>query len=123
MMASLDEEITALKASTPHSPPCRLSQEKVLALASLGVPVIHGRCQNPYDDANGVEHLCGCPVGKHPSETAGGNFSHCLYCNYFDNIRINHQKLKILTPFQDFFKIYMNNNNNNTRKKNNTKVP
>jgi hypothetical protein len=37
MMASLDEEITALT-----HPPCKLSQEKVIALASLGVPVVGG---------------------------------------------------------------------------------
>jgi hypothetical protein len=75
MMASLDEEITALKAPTPH-PLCRLSQEKVLALASLGVPVVGGLCQNLHR-VDGELVQCGCPVGEHPSETAGGNFSHC----------------------------------------------
>eukprot|EP00341_Mesodinium_pulex_P010620 CAMPEP_0116894798 /NCGR_PEP_ID=MMETSP0467-20121206/4486_1 /TAXON_ID=283647 /ORGANISM="Mesodinium pulex, Strain SPMC105" /LENGTH=194 /DNA_ID=CAMNT_0004565217 /DNA_START=90 /DNA_END=674 /DNA_ORIENTATION=- len=34
------------------------------------VPVVGGRCQNPYDDAAGVEHKCGRTVGAHPSETA-----------------------------------------------------
>jgi hypothetical protein len=71
MMASLDEEITALT-----HPPCKLSQEKVIALASLGVPVVGGLCKNlKMVDGKLVE--CGWPVGEHPSQTAGGNFSHC----------------------------------------------
>jgi hypothetical protein len=74
MMASLDEEITALKASTPH--PCGLSQEKVIALASLGVPLVGGLCQN-LRRVDGELVKCECPVGEHPSQTAGGNFSHC----------------------------------------------
>ena len=52
-------------------PPCGLTQEKVLALDERNrVPVVDGRCQNPYDDAAGVEHKCGRTVGAHPSETA-----------------------------------------------------
>jgi hypothetical protein len=75
MMASLDEEITALKASTPH-PPCKLTKQEVQYWHENGVPVVGGLCKNlKMVDGKLVE--CGWPVGEHPSETAGGNFSHC----------------------------------------------
>jgi hypothetical protein len=71
MMASLDEEITALKAPTPHFL-CGLSQEKVLNWGENGLPpVAGGLCKNlKMVDGKLVE--CGWPVGEHPSETAGG---------------------------------------------------
>ena len=57
-------------APLPPPPPCGLTQEKVQYWHEHGVPVVGGRCQNPYDDAAGVEHKCGRTVGAHPSETA-----------------------------------------------------
>jgi len=65
--------------STPH-PPCGLTKQEILNWRENGLlEVVGGRCQNPYDDANGVEHLCNFTVGSHPSETAGGNnFSNLL---------------------------------------------
>jgi hypothetical protein len=57
--------------STRHTPSCGLSKQEVLNWRENGLPeVVGGRCQNPYDDAYGVEHLCGRPVGEHLS---GGN--------------------------------------------------
>jgi hypothetical protein len=80
MMASLDEEITARKSPTPH-PLCGLSQEKVIALASLGVPLVGGLCQNPKR-VDGELVKCGCPVGEHPSggtvTTAPFTISHVI---------------------------------------------
>lgn len=49
-------------------PLCGLTQEKVLSLATLGVPVVDGDCQNGYIDADGRRQKCGMPVGAHPSE-------------------------------------------------------
>ena len=52
-------------------PPCGLTRQEVQYWPENGlVPVVGGRCQNPYDDAAGVEHKCGRTVGAHPSETA-----------------------------------------------------
>ena len=63
--------------STPH-PPCGLTKQEVLALASLGVLLVDGLCQNRYR-TDGILVHCGCPIGEHPSETAGGNnFSNLL---------------------------------------------
>jgi hypothetical protein len=47
-----------------------------MALALLGVPVVGGRSQNPYEDAEAyVWEACGSP----PSETAAGkNYSNLL---------------------------------------------
>jgi hypothetical protein len=71
LMASLDEKITALKASTPH-PPCKLTTQQVLNWRENGlVPVVGGLCKNlKMVDGKLVE--CGWPVGEHPSETAEG---------------------------------------------------
>jgi hypothetical protein len=64
MMASLDEEITALKASTPH-PPCKLTKQEVQYWHENGVPVVGGLCKNlKMVDGKLVE--CGWPVGEHP---------------------------------------------------------
>ena len=61
-----------MEAAPPRPrPPCGLTRQEVLALDERNrVPVVGGRCQNPYDDAAGVEHKCGRTVGAHPSETA-----------------------------------------------------
>jgi hypothetical protein len=69
-MASLDEEITALT-----HPPCGLTKQKVQYWHENGVPVVGGLCKN-LKMVDGKLVQCGWPVGGHPSETAGGNFSH-----------------------------------------------
>jgi hypothetical protein len=72
MMASLDEEITALT-----HPPCGLTKQEVLNWGVNGLlPVAGGLCKNPkMVDGKLVE--CGWPVGEHPSQTAGGNYLDC----------------------------------------------
>jgi hypothetical protein len=58
-------------SAPPSLPPCGLTQEKVLSLASLGIPLVGAKCQNLYEDANGNECVCGKAVGRHPSELTG----------------------------------------------------
>jgi hypothetical protein len=53
--------------AAPPRPPCGLTQEKVLALANLGVPLVGGRCQNLRTDGS----VCDCPIVAHPSELTG----------------------------------------------------
>jgi hypothetical protein len=51
---------------------CGLAQEKVMSLDERNrVPLVGGKCQNIYEDADGNEHVCGRAVGSHPSELTG----------------------------------------------------
>jgi hypothetical protein len=75
-----------MATSTPSFPPCRLTQEKVLALRT-DVPVVGGLCQNLYR-AEGGFVPCGCPIGEHPSETvpAGQNRDMSVWLSFtFDS--------------------------------------
>jgi hypothetical protein len=59
--------------------PCGLSKQEVLNWRENGLPAVFGgRCQNLYADDEGVEHICGIPVGSHPYETAGAGKNYLL---------------------------------------------
>ena len=60
--------------STPH-PPCGLTKQEVLNWRENGLlEVVGGLCQNPHRIRPDDPFVpCGCPVGEHPSEMAGGN--------------------------------------------------
>ena len=60
-----------MTSAPPFRPPCGLTQEEVLSVATLGVPLVDGDCQNLYEDADGNDCVCGKPVGAHPSELTG----------------------------------------------------
>ena len=65
-----------IKIMSSTRPPCGLTKQDVMALDERErVLVVNGRCQNIYDDAEGVEQKCGKTVGAHPSELAGGKNS------------------------------------------------
>jgi hypothetical protein len=54
----------------PFRPPCGLTKQEVISLKD-DVPLVGGKCQNIYEDADGNEHVCGRAVGSHPSELTG----------------------------------------------------
>ncbi len=65
-----------IKIMSSTRPPCGLTKQEVLNWRVNGLPaVFEGRCQNIYDDAEGVEQKCGKTLGAHPSELAGGKNS------------------------------------------------
>ena len=59
-----------MASAPPFRPPCGLTKQEVLSLRP-DVPVVGGKCQNLYEDADGNECVCGKPVGAHPSELTG----------------------------------------------------
>ena len=70
-------------AAPPPFPLCGLTRGEVLALDERNrVPLVGGRCQNGYTDAEG-DHICGQFVGAHPSEVAPAGMyivSHMSIC-------------------------------------------
>jgi hypothetical protein len=93
--------------------PCGLSQEKVMALASHGVTVVGGRCQNVRTHRK--MHICGKPVGAHPPRQRHVRITptYCLVAlsqtldNYNAYVIVNLKELSLRLDIE-----YISSNNN-----------